>query len=432
MSDRQGGFAAVYKAPRGTQDVLPQDQAYWHYVRQRMDHVCSLYGYRQIDTPIFEETSLFVRGVGEGSDIVSKEMYSFEDRGGLGLTLRPEYTAGIVRAYREHGMRTLPQPVKLYAIGPIFRYERPQAGRYRQHTQFDIEAIGTSDPAVDLDVMSVLWHLFHDLGFEGLAFHVNSTGCPKCRPAYLELLVEYYAGHKSEICGDCHRRLQRNPLRLLDCKSDGCQPIIAGAPHIREHLCTECREHFETLLSYLDALGWPYHVDHRLVRGIDYYTKTVFEVFAEGLGAQNAVCGGGRYDGLMEQIGGPPTPGIGFGLGIERIIMMMKHAGVEVPAIRSPRVMVMHAGRGARSAALKLVRDLRFADVGTTLSFGDHSLKAQFRQADRAEVDLALIVGEEELASGQVALRDMDTGEQVTVDLERVVPELRRRLEQTD
>lgn len=422
----------MYKAPRGTQDVLPQDQAYWHYVRQRIDHVCSLYGYRQIDTPIFEETSLFVRGVGEGSDIVSKEMYTFEDKGGLSLTLRPEYTAGIVRAYREHGMRTLPQPVRLYAMGPIFRYERPQAGRFRQHTQFDIEAIGTSDPAVDLDVMSVAWHLFQDLGFQDLIFHVNSTGCPKCRPSYLKLLVEYYSAHREEICRDCHRRLERNPLRVLDCKSERCQPVIAGAPHIREHLCEECREHFDALLGYLDAVGWPHRIDHRLVRGIDYYTKTVFEVFAAGLGAQNAVCGGGRYDGLMEQLGGPPTPGIGFGLGVERIILMMKHAGLEPPLIRSPRVMVVHAGEGVRSAALKLVRDLRFADIGTRLTFGGHSLKAQFRQANKAGVDFALVLGEEELASGKIALRDMGAGEQVMIDLDRVVPELRQRLGQAE
>lgn len=418
----------MYKAPRGTQDILPEDQPYWHHVRRRIHHVCQVYGYRQIDTPIFEGTSLYVRSVGETTDIVEKEMYSFEDKGGQPLTLRPEFTAGVVRAYREHGMRTLPQPVKLYSVGPIFRYERPQAGRYRQHTQFNVEAIGESDPAVDVDVMSVAWHLFQDLGFKDLSFQLNSTGCPKCRPAYLELLVDYYEGHTSEICRDCQRRLGRNPLRLLDCKNERCQPIILSAPPIRAHLCDECRQHFETLLGYLDTLEWSYEINHRLVRGIDYYTKTVFEVFAAGIGAQNAVCGGGRYDGLMEQLGGPPTPGIGFGSGIERFILSMKHAGVEVPQIPSPQVMVLHAGPSAKRAALKLTTDLRTADIGALLSSGDHSLKAQFRQANKAKVAFALILGEEELAAKEVALRDMGSGEQTRIGLKEIVPELQRRL----
>jgi len=422
----------VYKAPRGTQDILPEDQAYWRYVRQRIHHVCQLYGYRQIDTPIFETTPLYVRSVGEVTDIVEKEMYSFEDKGGQPITLRPEFTAGIVRAYLEHGMRTLPQPVKLYSIGPIFRYERPQAGRYRQHTQFDIEAIGESDPAVDVEVISVAWQLFEDLGFQGLSLQINSTGCPKCRPGYLKLLVDYYEEHTGEICRDCRRRLKRNPLRLLDCKADQCQPVIASAPRIREHLCVECREHFETLLGYLDTLGWPHEVNHRLVRGIDYYTKTVFEIFSAGIGAQNAVCGGGRYDGLMEQLGGPPTPGIGFGSGVERIILTMKHAGVEIPPIPSPGVVVIHAGPEAKAAALKLASDLRFAGVGALVSFGERSLKAQLRQANKAGVGYALILGEQELAGGQVALRDMESGEQSSVDRAKIVAELQRRLGRTE
>ena len=422
----------MYKAPRGTQDILPEDQSYWRYVCQRIHHVCQLYDYRQIDTPIFEGTSLYVRGVGETTDIVEKEMYSFEDKGGQPITLRPEFTAGVVRAYLEHGMRTLPQPVKLYSMGPIFRYERPQAGRYRQHTQFNVEAIGESDPAVDVEVMSVAWQLFQDLGFKDLSFQVNSTGCPRCRPDYLKRLLGYYEGHTGEICWDCQRRLGRNPLRLLDCKVDQCQPVIISAPRIREHLCDECQKHFETLLGYLDMLGWPYEISHRLVRGIDYYTKTVFEVFAAGIGAQNAVCGGGRYDGLMEQLGGPSTPGIGFGSGIERIILTMKHAGVEVPVVPSPRVMVIHAGQDAKRVALKLAADLRFADIGALVSFGDRSLKAQFRQANNAEISYALILGQDELTTEQVTLRDMGSGEQIRIDLAKIVPELQRRLGQVD
>ena len=266
----------MYTAPRGTIDILPEDQPYWNLLRREIERVTAQFGYQRIDVPCFEDTSLYVRGVGEGTDIVDKEMYSFQDKGGRDITLRPEFTAGIVRAYIEHGMRTLPQPVKLYTMGPIFRYERVQAGRYRQHTQFDIECIGEQDPAVDLEVMSLAWQLYANLGFKGLAFQLNSTGCPKCRPAYVERLVAYYQGHTHEICADCKRRLERNPLRLLDCKNEGCQPIIADAPHTSDHLCDECAEHFATLTGYLDALERPYTINHRLVRGLDYYTKTVF------------------------------------------------------------------------------------------------------------------------------------------------------------
>ena len=321
----------MYLAPRGTNDILPEDQPYWAYVYDRVAEVTGLYGYERIDVPIFEETELFARGVGQGTDIVDKEMYSFQDKGGRDLTLRPEFTAGVVRAYLQHGMRTLPQPVRLYTTGPLFRYERVQAGRYRQHTQFNVECLGEQDPAVDFEVMSVAWMLFSRLGFQDLVFQVNSTGCPACRPAYLQALVAYYRQHEGEICADCKRRLERNPLRLLDCKTPSCQPIIAGAPRISDYLCEECRTHFGTLRGYLDAAQRPYTVNHRLVRGLDYYTKTVFEVWAAGIGAQNAVCGGGRYDGLAEQLGGEPTPGIGFGSGIERLVLTLKEQGIPVP-----------------------------------------------------------------------------------------------------
>jgi len=421
----------VYRAPRGTQDILPQDQPYWRHIRNRIHHVCQLYGYRQIDTPIFEETPLFVRGVGEGTDIVEKEMYTFEDKGGQSLTLRPEFTATVVRAYLEHGMRTLPQPVKLYSIGPIFRYERPQAGRFRQHTQFNIEAIGEMDPAVDFEVMSVAWHLYTDLGFKNLTYQLNSTGCPRCRPGYLKELVGYYRRHEDQICDDCRRRLERNPLRVLDCKRERCQSIIAEAPHIRNHLCEECANHFDTLLSYFDLLKRPYVVNHRLVRGLDYYTKTVFEVWAEGIGAQNAICGGGRYDGLAETLGGPPTPGIGFGSGIERIILSMKSQGMSVPDIPSPQVAIAYVGQEAKRRALVLLADLRASDIGALLIFGDRSLKAQLRQAGRAEVAYTLILGEAELEKGRVIVRDMRRAVQEELPQDEVIEAIGRRLKDT-
>ncbi len=419
---------ALYSAPRGTQDILPEDQPYWRHIMERAHYIAQLYGYQQLGTPIFEDTALFEQGVGETTDIVEKEMYSFLDKGGDSITLRPEFTAGVVRAYLEHGMHVRPQPVKVYSLGPCFRYERPQAGRYRQHHQFNVEAIGERDPAVDLEVMSVAWHLYEDLGFTGLSFQLNSIGCPKCRPDFLKALIEYYHGHIDHICDDCRRRLERNPLRLLDCKTDSCQPIIDAAPSMGEYLCEECAEHFQTLLGYLDSLGRPYALSHRLVRGLDYYTKTVFEVWAEGIGAQNSVCGGGRYDGLAEVLGGPPTPGVGFASGLERIVLTMKHQGVQVPTLPSPQALIAHLGQQAKLIGVKLASDLRAGGIGAVISFGDRSLKAQLRQANRRRVYFALIIGEREAEAGRVAVRDMTQGEQHPVALEDVITWLSQRL----
>ncbi len=397
----------MYLAPRGTIDILPEDQPYWLHLHDRIRRIVALYDYQRIDVPAFEETALYVRGVGEGTDIVDKEMYSFTDKGGREITLRPEFTAGIVRAYLQNGMRTLPQPVKVYSTGPIFRYERVQAGRYRQHTQFDIECIGSLDPAVDLEVMSVAWQLFSELGFHGLAFQLNSTGCPACRPAYIRELVAYYEPRRQQVCEDCRRRLERNPLRVLDCKVPTCQPIIAAAPHITDHLCPECAAHFETLRGYLDALERPYTLNHRLVRGLDYYTKTVFEVWAQGIGAQNAICGGGRYDGLAEELGGPPTPGIGFGSGMERIVLLMKENGIQVPGAPAPQVALVYHGQAAKTRCVQLLTDLRAHGIRAELGFDDRSMRAQLRNVNRLGAAYALILGEDELASGQVVLQNM-------------------------
>lgn len=397
----------MYVAPRGTIDILPEDQPYWEFLRDKIAQVTALFDYQRIDVPIFEETLLYVRGVGEGTDIVDKEMYSFLDKGGRDITLRPEFTAGIVRAYLQHGMKTRPQPVKLYTIGPIFRYERVQAGRYRQHTQFDIECIGEQDPAVDLEVMSVAWELFSQIGFQGLSYQLNSTGCPQCRPNYLRVLVDYYRQHEAEVCEDCKRRLERNPLRLLDCKVEGCQPIIEAAPHITDYLCEECAGHLATLRRYLDALDRPYTMNHRLVRGLDYYTKTVFEVWAQGIGAQNAVCGGGRYDGLAEELGGSPTPGIGFGSGMERLVLLMKEQKLQVPGLLTPQVALVTIGQEAKVRALQLLNDLRESGIRAVIGFGDKSLRAQLRGANRSQVSYAVILGDEELVSGQARIQDM-------------------------
>lgn len=417
-----------YQAPAGVQDILPEDQPYWRHVFDRMRHIVATYGFQQIDVPIFEDTSLFARGVGEATDIVEKEMYSFEDRGGHSLTLRPEFTAGVMRAYVEHGMRVKPSPVKLYSIGPAFRYERPQAGRYRQFWQLNVEAIGEQDPATDLEVMSVAWHIYADLGFRGLSFQLNSTGCPQCKPGYKQALVAYYQDHQGVICDDCKRRLQTNPLRVLDCKQPQCQPVINGAPHIADHLCDECADHFAALQSYLDELDRPYTLNHRLVRGLDYYTKTVFEVWAEGIGAQSAVCGGGRYDGLIELIGGPPTPGVGFASGIDRIVLSLKHQGIEPPPLPAPRVFLAYRGKAAKRAAIRLIDHLRRANVGAVMSFGDRSLKAQLRQAGRQNMAYTLVLGEDELAAGQVTVRHMARGQQERVARDEIASWLSSRL----
>lgn len=410
-----------FQAPRGTQDVLPQDAPYWRRVISTVHKVAGLYGFEQMDLPMFEETALFVRGVGEGTDIVDKEMYSFRDRGDSELTLRPELTAGVMRAYVEHGMRVWPKPVKLYVIGPCFRYERPQAGRYRQHTQLTVEAIGEQDAAVDVEVMSVAWQLYAELGAQNLSYQINSTGCPQCRPGYVQALVAYYQQHLTEICEDDHRRLARNPLRVLDCKVAGCQPVIAAAPHFLNYLCDDCAAHFANLRSYLDALQRPYALNHRLVRGLDYYTKTVFEVWAQGIGAQNAVAGGGRYDGLIEAIGGPPTPGVGFATGLERVILTMKEQGVETPPLPPAQVAIIHLGERARLETLRLASSLRAAHVAVADSFGGKSMSAQLKAANRQNAQYALILGDEELARQAALVRDLRAGTQVEQALGTVV-----------
>ncbi len=415
-----------YKAPRGTYDILPEDQAYWRHVTETTRRVCELYGYEQIDVPVFEQAGLFERSVGESTDIVEKEMYTFLDRSDERMTLRPEFTAGICRAYAERKLHGRPQPLRLFTIGPAFRYERPQAGRYRQFHQIDVEVLGSRDPGVDLEVMQVAWQIYEDIGISGLSFQVNSTGCPKCRPEYLDTLRSWYARRLDEICGDCARRYEKNLLRLLDCKNETCRTIMNDAPRIANALCDECGDHFGLLRGYLDALGRPYEVNHRLVRGFDYYTKTVFEVWAEGIGAQNAVCGGGRYDGLIGMVGGPETPAIGFASGIERIILTMKQEGIEPPDTPKPSVFVAYLGAEAKESAVVLAQALRTAGIRTAALWEDRSLKAQMKQADRIGVDFALIIGEDEVRNDAVMLRRMVDSTQTSVPRLEIVAAVKR------
>jgi histidyl-tRNA synthetase len=407
----------VYQTPKGTADILPAEQPCWSYIRHKAAETCRLYGYGRIDTPAFESTGLFSRSIGQETDIVSKEMYSFEDKGGNQITLRPEGTAPVCRAYIEHGLYNQPQPVKMYYLADIFRYERPQSGRQRQHHQFGYEAIGDADPALDAEVIDMAWRFYQSLGLKDLKLLLNSIGCRKCRPAYLAELETYYRNHTDELCKDCRTRLQKNVLRLLDCKQPGCQPLTEAAPRSSDHLCKDCAGHFDLLQKYLGLLELPFEIEHRLVRGLDYYTRTVFEIQPLSGGAQSTIGGGGRYDDLIEELDGKPTPAVGFATGIERIILNLEQQGVEVPPMVKPMVFIAALGEAARDQAVKLAAELRRAGTSVAPAYTAKSLKAQLRQADKLGVAYTIIIGEEELAKGMAILRDMATAEQETVVL---------------
>ena len=402
----------MFQAPRGTADHLPKEQRYWRYIESKAMDVAARFGFGRIDTPAFEDSNLFIRSVGEGTDIVEKEMYTFDDRGGESITLRPEGTAPVCRAYLEHGMHNLPQPVRMYYFCPVFRYERPQAGRFRQHHQFGVEVLGDADPSVDAEVIEVAWDLMTNLGLTDINLLVNSVGDPQCRPAYVAKLREYYSGHKDKLCPDCKERLDRNPLRLLDCKVETDHALGNDAPRSADNLCEDCSEHWNKLLKYLDAMQLPYQIDHRMVRGLDYYTRTVFEVQPVDGGGQSTICGGGRYDGLITELGGRETPGIGFATGLERLTLNLKRSEVPVPDEPKPRYLVANVGDAARIAALELSVRLRRAGVGVILGSGTRGLRGQMRQANALEIPFALILGDDEIEKGEVMVRDMESSAQ--------------------
>ena len=407
----------MYQAPRGTADLLPEEQKYRRYIESKAVTLARSYGYGRIDSPVFEDAGLFVRSVGEGTDIVEKEMYTFEDRGGDLVTLRPEGTAPVCRAYLEHGMHNLPQPVRMYYFCPVFRYERPQAGRFRQHHQFGVEVLGDANPAVDAEVIELAWRLMHSLGLTDIELFINSIGDRESRPQYIEELKSYYSQRYEALCQDCRSRLERNPLRLLDCKVENCRGIGETAPRSVDHLDPESLDHWEKLQSYLSAMDIPYRVDHRLVRGLDYYSRTVFEIQPLDAGAQSTICGGGRYDGLIEQLGGRPTPGIGFGSGLERLTLNLKRSGVEVPDEPSPSYLVANVGDDARLHALELASRIRRAGAGAILSSGSRALRGQMRQANALGIPCVLILGDDEISRGEVVIRDMATSTQETASL---------------
>jgi histidyl-tRNA synthetase len=414
----------LYQAPRGTADILPEDQAYWRYVEAKAAQIAALYGYRRIDIPTFEDTRLFSR-VGEGTDVVQKEMYTFEDRGGNSLTLRPEGTVSTCRAYLEHGMQNQPQPVKLFYLITSFRYDRPQAGRYREFHQFGCEAIGEIDPALDAEIVELLWQFYCSLGIARLHLKINSIGCQTCRPAYLSRLKEYYAGYQAELCADCKVRLEKNTLRLLDCKNGRCRQLAVEAPKNFEQLCPDCAAHFNQFKKYLTLLGLPFEIDHCLVRGLDYYTRTVFEIQPEIEGGQSTLGGGGRYDGLIEELGGKPTPGIGFGTGIERIILNLKRQALPVPPAANPLLFMAFLGDAAKEATIRWSAELRRGGINLIVANGNKSLKSQLRQANTLGVRYTTILGDEEFRSSTVQLRDMQTSAQKSIPLPQLLEALK-------
>jgi len=412
-------------AVRGTRDILPGEIARWQFVESTAREVFELYGYAELRTPIIEREELFAKGTGETTDIVQKEMYVFTDKGGERITLRPEATPSIVRAYVEHSLEQAMAVPKVYVIGPMFRYERPQKGRYRQFHQLDVEVFGVKDPSIDAEIIDLAATLVARLGIENAETVINSVGCSACRPRFSDALVAALGEDLSRLCADCQRRAATNPLRIFDCKVPADQPIIDRLPHTVDYLCDECRAHFEAVQRHLALYGIPYRVSHRLVRGLDYYTRTTFEILGTNLGAQNALLGGGRYDGLMKDLGGPDRVGIGFAAGLERLVLALPEtAGRQVGP---PDVFVTAIGEPARDVAFQLVRELRQAAIRADIDYEGRSVRAQMKRADRLAAPLVVIIGDEELSRGQVRVKDMRSGDQVDVARTEIVAFLRGR-----
>ena len=400
---------------RGTRDIVPGQVERWQYVEMTARRVCELYGYTEIRTPIIEREELFTKGTGQTTDIVQKEMYSFTDKGDERVTLRPEATPGVVRAFVEHALEQALTQAKLYSIGPMFRYERPQKGRYRQFHQLNVEVFGVADPSIDAELMEMAASLIHALGITGSELVINSVGCPKCRPNFSAALVKALGDDVERLCGDCQRRAKTNPLRIFDCKISTDQATIDALPHSLDYLCVECEKHFDEVQGHLNRFGQAFTISHRLVRGLDYYTRTTFELVQASLGAQNALLGGGRYDGLVKQLGGPDRAGIGFAAGLERIVLALPEDRVMVPA---PDAFVASFGEDVREEAFIVAKTLREAGLRTLIDYDRRSAKSQMKRADRAGARYVVIVGGDELARGEVTLKDMTTGEQKAVTRE--------------
>ncbi|NLY79257.1 MAG: histidine--tRNA ligase, partial [Lysinibacillus sp.] len=418
--------------PRGTQDILPEQTPKWQKVETILRELSRVYRYKEIRTPIFEQTELFQRGVGDTTDIVQKEMYTFEDRGGRSLTLRPEGTASTVRAFVEHKMFGSPdQPIKLSYMGPMFRYERQQAGRYRQFVQFGVEAIGSADPAIDAEIIAFAMDIYQTVGLKDLKLVINSLGDKETRDAHRTALIDHFKPSINEFCDDCKNRLEKNPLRILDCKVDRNHPLMLTAPKLTDYLTAPAKEYFEQVKRYLDALGIEYEVDPNLVRGLDYYNHTAFEIMstADGFGAITTLCGGGRYNGLVEEIGGPSVPGIGFALSIERLLLALEAEGVELEVDDSLDVYVVALGDEAKLKAVELISSFRTKGISADMDYTMRKLKAQMKSADRLQAKFVIIIGEEELEEGIVVVKQMETGTQEKIAIHEIVNYLKDQLQ---
>ena len=419
----------------GMRDILPKEQVYFKKVQKSVESISNYYSFERIDTPIMESAEVFIKGTGGATDIVEKEMYTFKTKGGELLALRPEFTAGIVRSYIEHGMFTLPQPVKLWSIGPLFRHERPQAGRYRQLHQFNFEVLGDKNPSIDGQVIQMCYDVLKDLGFKNISIEVNSIGDKECRPHFKKILTNYFRSRKSSLCSDCLRRLRENPLRILDCKEEKCQNVKAGAPQIIDHLCEQCHIHCKQLLEFLDELELPYTLNPYLVRGFDYYTKTVFEIVEKSeIGAsQGSLVGGGRYDDLVKLLGGRDTPACGAAGGIDRIVNLMKEREAKNPLDivkkqNEPKIFLAQLGQLAKRKSLKLFEEFRVAKVPVAESFSKDSLRTQLGVADKMKIKWVLIFGQKEALEDFITLRDMETGVQKEIKLDKVVKEMKQKI----
>ena len=411
-------------APKGTKDLLPAQAYKWHYVERKFAEICKNYGFKEIRTPMFEHTEVFARGIGDTTDVVQKEMYTFNDHGNRSITLKPEGTSGAVRAFIEHKQYAEVQPTKYYYDTDCFRYEKPQSGRLRHFHQFGIEVFGTPNMLADSEVICLANDFLNQLGITEIELRINSVGCPECRKKHREALKEFLRPRYDELCNTCKERYDRNPMRILDCKSEICQEIVKDAPRMLDYLCDDCKNAFEELKSNLTAMGIEYKVDPNIVRGLDYYTKTAFEFVTTSIGAQGTVCGGGRYDHLIEELGGPPIPGGGFGLGIERLLMLMDACGAQFPADDSVDVFIAVMGERAKAFGLKLCRELRQSGVAAEMDTLARNIKGQFKYADRLNAKYTLVIGENELDKGVVSLKDMSMSQQREIKIEDIFEEI--------
>ena len=418
-------MALITKKPRGTEDVLPRDSYRWQFIEQLFRDEARAFGYREMRTPVFEHTNLFERGVGDTTDVVQKEMYTFLTKGGDSITLRPEGTAGAARAFLEHGLHNDPLPIKIYYLTSCYRYEKPQAGRLREFHQFGMECYGTQNPAADAEMITAAANIIDRLGLKNIRLEINSIGCPKCRAEYHKALTEYFSQYKDELCEDCRGRLSRNPMRLLDCKVPRDHELAQKAPSVLEYLCEECREHFDSVREYLGANGVEYVVNPTIVRGLDYYTKTVFEFVSQDIGAQGTVCAGGRYDGLIEDLGGNPMPALGFAAGIERLLLTMDAQGIAIPEPSPCDIYIASMGDAAHKKAGYLCNILRKSGLYAEFDVVGRGLRAQMKYANKLGAAFSVVLGDDEIAEGTAKLKNMDSGEQTDIPLdgERFVKE---------